>query len=66
MEAGEEEWIVGKSRYNPRSVDDPAELNGANDSIIQEMIELNSDPALRAAREKGQVQKAAAAAAAQH
>ena len=62
MEAGEEEWIVGKCRYNPRQVDDPAELNGGNDSIIGEMIELNNDPALRAAREKGQVPKASAAA----
>ena len=64
MEAGEEEWIVGKTRYNPRQVDDPAELNGANDSIIAEMIELNNDPALRAAREKGQVTKGKASAAA--
>ena len=42
-------------------MDDPNELNGENDSIIQEMITLNSNPALRAARERGEVVKAAAA-----
>lgn len=35
MEPGEEEWIKDKCRYNPRQVDDPSLLNGANDSIIQ-------------------------------
>lgn len=53
MEPGEEEWIVSKCRYNPRQVEEPAELDGADDSIIQEMIRLNNDPALRAARERG-------------
>ena len=53
MEPGEEEWIVSKCRYNPKKVNDPSELSGENDSIIQEMIELNNNPALRLAREKG-------------
>ena len=57
MEPGEEEWIKDKCRYNPRQVDDPSLLNGANDSIIQEMIELNNNPTLRAARERGVVAK---------
>jgi len=60
MEAEEEQWMVDKCRYNPRQVEDPTELNGENDSIIQEMIELNNNPTLRAAREKGQGSKAAA------
>lgn len=60
MEPGEEEWIVSKCRYNPRQVDDPNELNGENDSIIQEMITLNNNPQLRAARERGEVAKPAA------
>ena len=59
MEPGEEDWIVSKCRYNPSMVDDPSQLSGENDSIIQEMIELNNDPALRAARERGQTNKAA-------
>ena len=63
MEAEEEQWMVDKCRYNPRQVEDPTELNGENDSIIQEMIELNNNPALRAARERGQGSKAAANAA---
>lgn len=62
MEPGEEEWIVSKCRYNPNQDADPAELTGENDSIIQEMITLNNNPALRAARERGQVTKAQAAA----
>ena len=61
METGEKEWILSKCRYNPRQVDDPTELSGENDSIIQEMIELNNNPALRAARERGEAAKAAAA-----
>ena len=55
MEPEEEEWIVSKCRYNPRQVDDPTELNGETDSIICEMIELNNNPTLRAARERGEV-----------
>lgn len=61
MEPGEEEWIVSKCRYNPNQDADPNELTGENDSIIQEMITLNNNPALRAARERGQVAKGAAA-----
>jgi hypothetical protein len=62
MEPGEEEWIVSKCRYNPNQDADPNELTGENDSIIQEMITLNNNPALRAARERGQVTKESAAA----
>jgi hypothetical protein len=61
MEIGEEEWIVSKCRYNPSQKEDPTELNGENDTIIQQMIELNNNPALRLAREKGVKQPRAAA-----
>ena len=64
IEIGEEAWIVGKCRYNPRQVEDQQELNGENDSIIQEMIVLNNDPVLRNARERGQAPKQPASAAA--
>jgi len=52
---GEEEWIVQKCRYNARK---PKEgetmvLDGSSDKIVQEMIKLNQNPALREAREKG-------------
>jgi len=60
MEPGEEDWIIQKCRYNPRMVDDPTQLTGEKDSIIQEMIELNNNPTLRAARERGEVSKEAA------
>lgn len=61
MEPGEEEWIIQKCRYNPRQVDDPTQLTGEKDSIIQEMIELNNNPTLRVARERGEVSREAAA-----
>ena len=66
MEVGEEEWIVSKCRYNPRPVDDPTELSGENDTIIQDMIRLNNNPAARAARERGENAKQSAASAAIH
>lgn len=52
---GEEEWIVQKCRYNPRKQKEGEEmtLDGSTDKIIQEMIKLNQNPALREAREKG-------------
>ena len=62
MEPGEEDWIISKCRYNPQQAADPAELSGEKDTIIQEMIELNNNPALRAARERGEVPRGAAAA----
>ena len=64
MEPGEEEWIYSKCRYNPQQARDPAELSGETDSIIQEMIELNNNPELRKARERGEIPLGAAAAAA--
>ena len=54
LEPGEEEWIVQKCRYQPRKNLDPVKLDGTDDEIIREMISLNMNPALRAAREKGQ------------
>lgn len=55
LHVGEEEWIVQKCRYNARK---PKEgettvLDGSSDKIVQEMIKLNQNPALREAREKG-------------
>jgi hypothetical protein len=51
---GEEEWIHNKCRYCPNPIDDPAKMDGTDDEIIKEMIKLNTNPALRAARMKGQ------------
>ena len=42
--------------YNPRKPKEGeamAGLDGGSDKIIQEMIKLNQNPALREAREKG-------------
>ena len=50
---GEEEWIFNKCRYNPRIYEDDTHLDGAADKIDREMIRLNNNPELRAAREKG-------------
>ena len=50
---GEEEWIFNKCRYNPRVYEDDSHLDGSSDKIVREMIKLNNNPELRAAREKG-------------
>ena len=52
MEPGEEQWTSEKCRYNPRQFEDDEHLDGSQDKIIKEMIKLNNNPALRAAREK--------------
>lgn len=54
---GEEEWILNKCRYNPKIHDDNTHLDGQDDMIIQEMIKLNQNPALLAARQKGNTKK---------
>lgn len=54
---GEEQWITEKSRYFPRQFEDENHLDGSEDPIIKEMILLNNNPALRAAREKQQHNK---------
>ena len=41
LEPGEEEWIIEKSRYNPKKFEDESHLDGNNDKIIKEMIRLN-------------------------
>ena len=53
LEPGEEEWIVQKCRYYARKNLDAVKLDGTDDEIIQEMIKLNTNPALREARKKG-------------
>ena len=52
LEPGEEQWTSEKCRYNPRQFEDDEHLDGSQDKIIKEMIKLNNNPALRAAREK--------------
>ena len=47
----EESWITEKCRYNPRIFNDDSHLGGAEDSVIQEMIKLNQNPALLAQRQ---------------
>ena len=54
LDEGEEKWIVEKCRYDPQHHDDDANLDGSNDQIVQEMIKLNQNPELRAARMKGE------------
>ena len=55
LEPGEEQWIIEKSRYNPKKFDDDTHLDGQQDKVIKEMIKLNQNPQLRQAREtKGQ------------
>ena len=51
---GEEQWITEKSRYEPRKFEDGNAPDGSDDPVIKEMITLNQNPALRAAREKQQ------------
>ena len=53
LNEGEEEWIIDKCRYEPQHYDDDSNLDGANDKIISEMVKLNQNPDLRAARIKG-------------
>ena len=53
LNEGEEQWIIEKCRYNPQKYDDDANLDGANDKIVSEMIKLNQNPELRAQRTKG-------------
>ena len=52
LEPYEEQWITEKCRYNARTFEDDNNLDGSEDKIINEMIKLNQNPALRAAREK--------------
>ena len=52
LDAGEEQWTTEKCRYQPRDFEDDSHLDGTEDKIIKEMIKLNQNPALRAAREK--------------
>ena len=50
LEPGEEQWITEKALYKPRTFDDEAHLDGNDDAIIKEMILLNQNPNLLAAR----------------
>jgi len=52
LNAGEEQWIIEKCRYNPRLPKEDTFLDGAQDKIVREMIKLNQNPALREARLK--------------
>lgn len=52
LDAGEEQWTTEKCRYEARQFEDDSHLDGSEDKIIKEMIKLNQNPALRAAREK--------------
>ena len=47
----EDEWIIDKCRYEPNIFYDAVE--GNNDKIIAEMIQLNQNPVLREERMKG-------------
>lgn len=51
--AQEQQWITEKSRYNPKVFEDDSFLDGNGDKIIKEMIKLNQNPDLKAARESG-------------
>ena len=53
LNEGEEQWIIEKCRYNPQKYEDDANLDGSNDKIVSEMIKLNQNPELRAARARG-------------
>ena len=50
LEPGEEQWITEKAFYKARTFDDEGHLDGSEDAIIKEMILLNQNPNLLAAR----------------
>lgn len=41
LEQNEEQWIIEKCRYNPKTYEDDTHLDGNQDKIIKEMIKLN-------------------------
>ena len=53
----EEQWILDKCRYVPNPLGDDSNVDGSEDKVIQEMIKLNQNPALMAARQGQQKQE---------
>lgn len=53
LDAEEQQWIIEKSRYNPKVFEDDSFLDGNGDKVIREMIKLNQNPDLKQARESG-------------
>ena len=53
LDAEEQQWIVEKSRYNPKIYEDDSFLDGSSDKIVKEMIKLNQNPELKQLRVNG-------------
>ena len=53
LDAEEQQWIVEKSRYNPKIYEDDSFLDGSSDKIVKEMIKLNQNPDLKQLRVNG-------------
>ena len=53
IDAEEQQWIVEKTRYNPKLFEDGSHLDGSTDKVIREMVKLNQNPELKHARESG-------------
>jgi hypothetical protein len=53
LDAEEQQWIVEKTRYNPKVYEDDTFLDGSGDKIINEMIRLNQNPELKQLRVSG-------------
>ena len=54
----EEQWIVDKCTYEPRKFENDTHLDGGQDKIVKEMIQLNQNPELLEMRKKGTSKKA--------
>ena len=48
---GEEQWITEKTRYQARQFRDDSHLDGSEDRVIKEMIQINQNPKLLEAKQ---------------